>query len=762
MVQGQHLAWDLITSEARLVPRGTLRSCPNCLKKRAFDRVTNFFITEADNRCELDTGRRAATPLKAAGGGKDEVHVSVRPWLATLFMSTGAMAASDAAAPALMPLPANLAVARGELPITPVFTVRATRFCDARLHAAIQRFENQLTLSTGIPLVAGHVAAPGLAIECFAPGPAVPELGEDESYQLDVASSGATLTAPTVTGALRGLATLLQLASRGAQGYLFPAVHIEDRPRFAWRGLMLDVSRHWMPVPVVLRNLDAMAAVKLNVLHWHLSDDQGFRVESKRYPKLHELGSDGHYYTQAEVRRIVAYAAERGIRVEPELDIPGHTTAWFVGYPEYASAPGPFAIERNWGIFLPTLDPSREATYEFLDGLIGELSALFPDQFFHIGGDEVEPEQWNKSAALQAFAKQHGLDTPAEIQAYFNGRVQAILKAHGKTMAGWDEILSTRLPHDTVIQSWRGQSSLADAARKGYRSILSFGYYLNHLQPASLLYANEPMGGDAAALDAEQARLILGGEACMWSEYVSEETVDSVVWPRAAVIAERLWSPRDARDVDSMYDRMEAVSRMLEYTGVIHRASPARQLDRLAAGLDAEPLRVLVRALEAQGHDARAEARHYTSLVPLNRLVDATSAESESIRALERAARRAAGGSASDVELLRRSFVLWESNRQPLASLIAANPSLHEIAPVGDAVARAGTLGLAALGYLQAGRNAPADWIAERKSELDQCAQPRAELVIAATRPVRLLLQAVEQRARTVTTGTAATNASRK
>jgi hexosaminidase len=660
-----------------------------------------------------------------------------------------------------MPWPAKLTIEPGELPITPDFSVRATRFSDARLEAAMRRFARRLTLSTGTPLVTPRAGAPGLAIECSAPGPELPELGEDESYRLDVVPSGAKLTAATVTGALRGLETLLQLATQDARGYCFPAIHIEDRPRFPWRGLMLDVSRHWMPLEVVLRNLDAMAAVKLNVLHWHLSDDQGFRIESKRYRKLHELGSDGHYYTQDEARQVVAYAAQRGIRVVPEFDVPGHTSAWFVGYPEFASAPGPYAIEREWGIFHPTMDPSREATYQFVEGLIGELSALFPDRFFHIGGDEVDPEQWNKSAAVQAFARERGLATPPAIQAYFNRRLQAILRTQGKTLTGWDEILSPELSHDAVIQSWRGQSALAEAARKGYRSVLSFGYYLNHLQPAGLLYANDPLDGDASALDAAQAALILGGESCMWSEYVSEETIDSVIWPRAAAIAERLWSPRETRDSESMYSRMETVSRTLEYTGVTHRSGPGRQLDRLSNGGDPEPLRVLIRALEAQGHDPRAAARHYTSLVPLNRLVDAASAESEFVRALEKSARRATRGSAGDAELLRRSFALWESNRKPLDSLIAATPALREIGPVADAVARAGTLGLEALDYLQAGRPAPEDWIAKRKSELDRCAQPRAEVVIAAARPVRLLLDAIELRARGANKPAAGANASR-
>ncbi len=208
-----------------------------------------------------------------------------------------------------------------------------------------------------------------------------------------------------------------------------PAVHIEDHPRFPWRGLMMDVSRHWMPVDVVKRNLDAMAAVKLNVFHWHLSDDQGFRVESKRFPKLQELGSDGNFYTQDEIRQVVEYARARAIRVVPEFDIPGHTTSWFVGYPELASAPGPYKIERTWGIFQPTMNPAREETYQFLDAFIGEMAALFPDPYFHIGGDEVEETQWKQSASIQAFAREHQLAPAATCMATSTSACSKIVKA---------------------------------------------------------------------------------------------------------------------------------------------------------------------------------------------------------------------------------------------------------------------------------------------------------------------------------------------
>jgi len=438
----------------------------------------------------------------------------------------------------LMPMPAHVALDQGKLTIDASFRVRITGHTDHRLEGAVSRFVARLSRQTGIPMAGG--GRPTLTIESQNASPDVPVLGENESYQLEITPTGARLSAPTVTGALRGLETFSQLVAPDAHSFSVPALHIDDHPRFLWRGLSLDVSRHWMPLPVIERNIDAMAAVKLNVFHWHLSDDQGFRVESKAFPKLQQLGSDGKYYTQAEVRQIISYAAERGVRVVPEFDIPGHTTSWLVGYPELASAPGPFQIERKWGIFEPTLDPTRDEVYTFLDTFIGEMAALFPDKYFHIGGDEVLDAEWKRNPAVQDFSKKNGLKNTLELHAYFNRQVHALVTRHGKQMIGWDEVLQPGVGNDMVIQSWRGQQSLADAARQGYRGILSFGYYLDHLNPASFHYQIDPLGGAAKQLNERQAALILGGEACMWTEYVTEETVDSRLWPRAAAIAERL------------------------------------------------------------------------------------------------------------------------------------------------------------------------------------------------------------------------------
>jgi hexosaminidase len=588
-------------------------------------------------------------------------------------------------------------------------------------------------------------ATPKLRIEWAGVGSDYPALGEDESYTLDVTSEGALLKAPTRAGALHGLETFGQLVTLGKDGFEVPAIHIEDQPRFPWRGLMMDSARHWMPLEVVKRNLDAMAAVKLNVFHWHLSEDQGFRVESKRFPKLHQEGADGLFYTQDEIRGVVAYARDRGIRVVPEFDIPGHTTAWLVGYPELGTNPGPYEIGRKWGVYENALDPSREETYEFLDAFFGEMTALFPDPYFHIGGDEVVAKQWNASARVQAFAKQHNLKDAHAIQAYFNQRVQKLLQKRGKILIGWDEVLHPDLPQDIVVQSWRGQKSLAEAATKGYRGILSWGYYLDHLSPAAFHYGVDPMSGDADKLAPEEKSRILGGEMCMWAEYVTAETVDSRIWPRAAAIAERLWSPAATMDLDSMYARMEAVSRLLEWTGVQHRANYAPMLERMTGGRPAEPLRVLADAVEGLGLGPRQRAGKYTSLAPMNRLADAARPESESVRALEAAAAKVAAdpqGNPAEAAALRREFSRWAANDARFQELAAESPLLAELKPLSRDLAALGNAGLKLLDALEKGQSLAAAWIAEETKEITRLEKPTAEVNLAAARPVKLLLKA--------------------
>ncbi len=648
----------------------------------------------------------------------------------------------------LMPQPARVTPGQGRLKVDATFRIALSGYTEPRLERAAGRLIRQLQRLTGIPLsmeLASGAAQATLEIATAGASLPVQQAGEDESYRLEVTAARARIAAPNPLGALHAMATFLQLVEADQQAFAIPAVEIEDRPRFPWRGTMIDVSRHWLPIEVVERNLDAMAAVKLNVFHWHLSDDQGFRVESKRFHKLQEMGSDGHYFTQQQVREVIEYARDRGIRVVPEFDMPGHTTAWFAGYPELASGPGPYAIERGFGVFDPAMDPTRDEVYRFLDGLIGEMAALFPDAYFHIGGDEVNGKQWSANPRIQVFMREHGIKNNEALQLYFSSRVQPIVTGHGKKVIGWDEVLAPGLSKDTMVQSWRGQKSLAEAARLGHSGILSAGYYLDLMQPASLHYAADPLDKESAGLNAEEKARILGGESCIWSEYVTPENADMKIWPRNAAIAERLWSPQDVTDVASMYRRLAAISRQLDLLGVRHEEAHRLMLVRLAGNHSIAPLAALSDVVEPVKEYAREEMGKYTSFTPLNRLVDATRPESDAARELGNLVDRAmAGGAGADSsrEELRHWFAHWKANDRALEPILENSFLLQEAIPLSKDLAAIGAVGLEALDYLAGHRKPEQSWTARQRAFLEGAAKPRAELLLMIVGPVRKLVEA--------------------
>src|SRR6202034_1513064 len=534
----------------------------------------------------------------------------------------------------LMPMPSSVQAGSGQLAITQAFSVTSTGNHDPSVDRGIRDFIVQLSRQTGIPFRPKAGAAATLEVHADRGRETVQQLGEDESYELTVTDSGAKLNAATPLGVLHGLQTFLQLVQITPAGFAVPIVTIKDQPRFAWRGTLIDVSRHFIPIDVLKRNIDGLAAVKMNVLHWHLSDDQGFGAESKVFPKLTGDGSDGMYYTQGEIRDLIAYTHDRGIRVVPEFDMPGHSRSWVVGYPDLASGPGPFTLENGD----PILDPTRESTYKFLEKFIAEMAKLFPDAYFHIGGDEVDGKQWDANPKIQEFIHAHGMKNNQDLQAYFNQRLEKIVAKNHKTMVGWDEILHPDLPKTIVVQSWRGQASLAAAAKQGYRGLLSYGYYLDLMWPASRHYAVDPMTmstTDAAAtLTAEEKNLILGGESCQWAEWVTPENIDSHIWPRNAAIAERLWSPQEVKDVASMYKRMKAVSYDLEWLGLTHNSVRTEMLERMAGNRDTAALRVLADVVEPvkdynRWDDAKGPIDFHS---PLTRMIDAVSPESDTAR----------------------------------------------------------------------------------------------------------------------------------
>ena len=665
--------------------------------------------------------------------------------LCSLVRLARAQAAMD-----LMPMPSSVEQEMGFLTIDPSFSVSVSGAKDVRIQHAVARFLDHLRHQTGITLLQMEVSrspVATLAIHADHASKEFPQLGEDESYTLEISDSGAKLSAPNTLGVLHGLQTFLQLVQNTADGFAVPAVTIHDQPRFPWRGLMIDVCRHFMPVAVIKRNLDGMEAVKLNVFHWHLSDNQGFRVESKVFPKLQELGSDGLFYTQAEIREVIEYAAERGIRVVPEFDMPGHSTSWFVGYPYLASAPGPYQIERRWGVFDPAMDPTQDRTYKFLDEFIGGMAHLFPDAYFHIGGDEVNGKQWDANARIHVFMKLHKLENNTELQAYFNKRVQPIVSRHGKIMMGWDEILNPDLPKNIVIQSWRGQESLAEAALQGYSGLLSSGYYLDLNQPAVQHYEVDPMSGQASELAPEDAKRILGGEACIWSEYVSAENIDSRIWPRTAAIAERLWSPQELIDADSMYRRLDATSRRLELLGLTHNAIYADMLRRIAGSDNIAPLRTVADVVEPVKGYARESlaATEPTSLTPLNRLVDAARPESMPAEHFTKLVDDyLAGNGTPDSEAEIKSLLTqWRDCPVDLQDLADKSSLLQEVMPVASDLSALGIAGLQALDYLDKSEPAPDEWRTTQLARIEQAETPGpAQVQIMVATPVQKLVEA--------------------
>lgn len=613
--------------------------------------------------------------------------------------------ADDAMKLNLMPMPAQVSLQNGQFRLDSTFTIAVAGQADPRLYHAATRMLRRLSGRTGL-FFAQDLVSPAstnrsakLLITCKRAGQV--RLGENEAYQLRISTERINLEAETDLGVLRGLETLLQLLAAETSGYYFPQLIINDAPRFPWRGLLIDVCRHFLPLEVIKRNLDAMAAVKLNVLHLHLTEDQGFRIESKVYPKLHQMGSDGLYFTQEQMREIIAYAEARGIRVIPEFDMPGHVTSWLVGHPELATLPGPYVIERKYGVMDPAFDPTKESTYQFLDKFLGEMARLFPDEYLHIGGDENNGKHWEQNPAIAKFKTTNGLKDNHDLQTYFNKRLLQILTKHGKKMVGWDEILQPGMPTNIVIQSWRGQEALVKSAQQGYSGILSNGYYIDLMQPTDFHYMNDPIAENSPLTD-EQKKQILGGEATMWSELVTPENVDSRIWPRTAAIAERFWSPARVKDVREMYRRLDIISLQLEELGITHEKNAAMMLRRLAVQEDLEPLKILVEVIEPIKIYTRHQYTTYTSASPLTRVVDVARPDSKVARDF-RAQVEAFLADRANVALrntLATGLKKWEANHAQLSGLIQKSPVLKEVGPQSENLSRTATIGLQALAAL--------------------------------------------------------------
>ncbi len=438
-----------------------------------------------------------------------------------------------------------------------------------------------------------------------------------EGYRLEAGANVLSVTG-SPAGIFYGLQTLRQLLPPGGSGRV-PSVRIEDAPRFPYRGMHLDVSRHLFPVAFIERYIDLLARYKLNTFHWHLTDDQGWRIEIKKYPRLTSVGAwrretvrakqlnpyegDGEpyggFYTQADIRRIVAYAKQRFVTVIPEIELPGHAVAALAAYPELACTPGPFAVWTTWGVTEDIYCPS-ERTFAFLEDVLTEVMDLFPSRYIHIGGDEVPKTRWKESPVAQEVIQREGLRDEAELQSYFVRRIEAFLIAHDRRLIGWDEILEGGLAPEATVMSWRGTAGGIEAAQQGHDVIMTPGsqLYFDHYQgpqeteplaiggftPVERVYGFEPV---PEALSDAEAHHVLGAQANVWTEYItSPEQVEYMAFPRMLALAEITWTPAERRDSADFLRRLPAQLEQLDRLGVNYRIPDVAGLegDRLVLG----------------------------------------------------------------------------------------------------------------------------------------------------------------------------------
>lgn len=638
----------------------------------------------------------------------------------------------------LMPVPVALNTNVNRVGIGRQFSISVVGKTNPRIYSAASKFVRRLSNKTGIFLdrlgyISPKDSLPSATILIHIQRPGQLKLGEDESYTLETDANQVVISAGTDLGAIHALETLLQLVSVDMQGYYIPGVSIHDQPRFAWRGLLLDVALHFMPVETVKRTLDGMAAVKMNVLHLHLINDQGFRVESKLFPRLQELSSDGIFYTQEDIHEIVRYADANGIRIVPEFVVPAHTTAILTAYPAFASVKREYHLQRYFGVFDPVMDPTNEKLYPFLEKLFSEMSSLFPDNYFHIGGDENTGKDWQAVPHIIDFMKAHGMRTAADLQTYFNRRLLPIIRKTGKTMMGWDEIFQPGLPKEIVIQSWRGNESFYGSVKKGYRSILSYGYYIDLIQPASYHYSIDPIP-DSVAMTETEKKLVLGGEATMWSELITPTTVDSRIWPRTAAIAERLWSSKSVTDVDDMYRRLDLVSLELESLG-LHQVSYKQALMRqLANGWDTRALEVLVSVLEPLKIYERNEGdTMYTVFSPYTKLADVASPDQRVPRIFNKQVDSFLihPSPALDQEISRQ-LTTWKENDLLFKQMVINSPVLQEATGLSENLSLLAGAGVESMRYLRDQKTADRNWLSQQQVIINSARQQggRCELQI--------------------------------
>ncbi|MGH7466686.1 MAG: beta-N-acetylhexosaminidase [Longimicrobiales bacterium] len=500
----------------------------------------------------------------------------------------------------LIPFPAQLRVHGDRLSVRGPLGVTVPGSASAQLREALSAWTASVTYETGLEVRATAQAA-GTPIQLRLEPSAS---ANPEGYRLSITPSAIQIDAPAEAGLYYGLQTLRQLLPKTGEPTVLRALEITDAPRFVYRGMHLDVARHFFPVAFIKKYLDVMALYKLNTFHWHLTEDQGWRLEIRQYPRLTEVGGcrqetmvaknfnpyvgDGSrycgFYTQAEAREIVEYARARFITVIPEIEMPGHAVAALAAYPEFACTPGPFEVGTRWGVYDDVFCP-KEETFRFLEDVLNEVTQIFPSRYVHIGGDEVPKKRWQESELAQSVIRRENLKDEHELQSYFIRRVEQMLHARQRRLIGWDEILEGGLAPDATVMSWRGTAGGVAAAREGHDVIMSPNshLYFDHYQgspqseplaiggnsPLEKVYSYEPQPPE---LTAAEARHILGAQANVWTEYIkTSDHVEYMVFPRLLALSEVVWSPKELRDWDSFRGRLPAQLRRLDRLGVRYR-----------------------------------------------------------------------------------------------------------------------------------------------------------------------------------------------
>jgi hexosaminidase len=633
----------------------------------------------------------------------------------------------------LMPLPRAARFGAGvAVPAGAPLVVHHAAIRTARIDTALARWQALWAQTTATD--PARAAAPArsattgvpveLIVDCAAAAAPYPAFGDDERHELEIAPGRIRLAAPAEWGILRGLATLAQLTVTNCG---LPAALIDDAPRFGWRGLTLDVARHFIPVDRLIATLDGMALVKLNVLHLHLTDDQGFRFPSRAYPLL----ASPEAYRREELERVVAHAAGLGIRVVPELDVPGHTSSWLAAYPEWGCRQG--EPSRRFGVHRACLDPTNPAVDAAVGTLLAELAEIFPDAWLHVGGDEVHPEWWSTTRSVQDYMARRGFATAADLQADFNRRVAERVAALGRRTIGWDEVLHPELPATVTVQSWRGATARDRALAAGHDCVVSANYYLDLFFPADVHYGFDPEAPEAALVAREDAlgddpRLahvaagmrwtrhwreagpvdrprplprgrVLGAEACLWSELVDGATLDVRLWSRLPALAERFWSPAGVTDAADMRRRLRGCLAVLAASGIDVAAQSRALIARtgvqpawLSLVDQLEPVKWYARLLGADALAARLAgremplARPYHADTPLDRVADALPPESFAAVDLAELCARATGGDAAAAGQLRRLAAIWSALPPSGAGPVELEPLARRLADVGRLV----------------------------------------------------------------------------